>query len=127
MVRGRLVREPRPNLRHGAVQVELAARILAHARETVGGTVLTEPGVILSRDPDTVRGPDVAFYSRGRLPRPLPNAFAESPPDLVAEILSPHDPATRIQAKVKDGNYRCVAHAASAEVATMRLEVTSGV
>jgi hypothetical protein len=70
LVRGRVVREPRLGVRHGAVQAELASLLISHVRESDAGTVLTESGVILSRDPDTVRGPDVAFYARGRLPDP---------------------------------------------------------
>ena len=102
LVRGRVVREPRPSVRHGAVQAELASLLISHVRESDAGTVLTESGVILFRDPDTVRGPDVAFYARDRLPDPLPDGFAETAPDLVAEILSPHDTATGLQARIRD-------------------------
>jgi Uma2 family endonuclease len=65
--------------------------------------VLTnDSGVITGRDPDTVRGVDVCYYSHGRVPRgTLPrDRYLDIPPDLVAEILSPEDRWPRVLRKV---------------------------
>lgn len=51
----------------------------------------------------TVRRPDVSFIRRGRLANEqLPTGHVPLAPDLVAEVLSPHDLAYEIDAKVRD-------------------------
>ncbi len=54
------------------------------------GWVLTENAVTIERDPDTVRGPDISFYSMARVPN-RPHGYNPLPPDLIVEILSPSD------------------------------------
>src|SRR5262245_7425741 len=80
---GVLLSEPRPFPRHGRIQAELAWEL----REFVGsrdlGVVLTDAGFLLSRNPDTVRGPDVAFVRRERYQRQSEAEwFFEGAPDL---------------------------------------------
>ncbi len=102
LVRGVLiVREP-PGLPHGRVAVELAGRLADHARAASLGRVYVESGFKLASDPDTVRGPDVAFVSRRRLPDPEPPGFGDFAPDLVVEIRSPGDRPGEVLAKVAD-------------------------
>lgn len=101
LARGVLVREPRPGSLHGLVQAELARVIGNYAREH-GGRVFTESGVVLQRDPPTVRGPDVAYYALGRLVESPPRPFFDALPDLVVEVLSPSDEAPAFQEKVTD-------------------------
>ena len=111
LVRGMLVvREP-PGLRHGRVAMDLGAHLLGHARAHGLGRVYVEAGFKLARDPDTVRGPDVAFISRARLPEPEPAGYPDLAPDLVVEIVSPGDRAGEVLAKVADwlsAGARCV-------------------
>jgi Uma2 family endonuclease len=92
LVRGKLiVREP-PGYQHGLVTARLTGALVNHVAATGLGDVLAgDAGFTLARDPDTVRGPDVAFISRARAPRPTPIAFAPLAPDLVVEVLSPSD------------------------------------
>lgn len=48
-----------------------------------------EPGFVVARRPDTVRGADVAFVSYARLPRGAPeDGFSREPAELVIEVLS---------------------------------------
>src|SRR5204863_137465 len=61
-----------------------------------------ETGFTLSRGPDTVRAPDIAFVRRERLPDPIPVGFPDLAPDLVVEVLSPGERAGEILAKVAD-------------------------
>ena len=61
-----------------------------------------EGGFQIGRDPDTVRAPDVAFVSAARMPAPIPAGFFPGPPDLAVEVLSPHDRASEVLAKVSD-------------------------
>jgi Uma2 family endonuclease len=64
---------------------------------------LVEAGYVLSRNPDTVRGPDVSFVSAARLgPGQIPKAFFTGGPDLAVEILSPSDSPVEVQEKVAD-------------------------
>jgi len=102
LVRGRLVVQEPPGLRHGRVAVELAVQLVGHVRAHDLGQVYVEAGFTLARDPDTVRGPDVAFISRSRLPEPEPTGYADLAPDLVVEIVSPGDRPGEVLAKVAD-------------------------
>ena len=56
----------------------------------VGRVFTGDPGIWIGRDPDTVRAPDIAFYSVNRLPQEINiPGFAEIVPDLVIEVVSP--------------------------------------
>ena len=111
LVRGRLiVREP-PGMRHGECAVRITVAIsnyLARDRElqraaVTRGRVLTgDVGFTLARNPDTVRGPDVAYVSRERWAGPLPVGYGEFAPDLVVEVRSPSDRVGAVLAKVGD-------------------------
>ncbi len=98
--RGRLVREPRPGFEHGRVQVTLASMLGPFVREHGLGEVIVESGFILARDPLTLRGSDVSFVSRARLGEAPPKVWAEFPPDLAVEILSPSDRRGRMSEKI---------------------------
>ncbi|HEX7120366.1 MAG TPA: Uma2 family endonuclease [Longimicrobiales bacterium] len=103
LVRGRLVREPRPAPPHSRAQMRVAATLDAYARATGLGDVLPEVGFILSDDPPTVRGPDVAFVSRARIPEggyAVPG-FWRIAPDLAVEVVSPSNSAGGIREKVR--------------------------
>ena len=102
LVRGALVvREP-PGLRHGRIAMEIAAALGAHVRAQQLGRVYVESGFKLTSNPDTVRGPDVAFISQSRLPEPEPVGYPALAPDLVVEILSPRDRPGEVLGKVAD-------------------------
>ncbi len=65
------------------------------------GWVGSESGVITEQDPDSVRGPDVYFFSIERSPTP-PTGYGEVVPDLVVEIRSPSDRNRAIREKVSE-------------------------
>lgn len=91
LVRGRIVRMPPPNIRHGQVCMR-AARVLDRFIEEndLGHLLINDAGVITERDPDSVRGPDLSFYSYQRLPKgDLPPTYAATAPELVVEVRSP--------------------------------------
>lgn len=103
LVRGVLVvREP-PGGRHGRVAMNVAVELSTHVRARQLGVVYAaETGFTLSRRPDTVRAPDVAFISPDRLPSPEPIGYPELGPDLVVEVLSPGDRPGEVLAKIAD-------------------------
>lgn len=103
LVRGVLVvREP-AGARHGRIAADVAWRLRTHVEGTGGGDVYAaETGFTLTRDPDTVRAPDVAFVRKERLPAPEPAGFPDFAPDLAVEILSPGDRPGELLSKVAD-------------------------
>lgn len=111
LVRGRLiVREP-PGMRHGECAMRIGVAIsnflsrdrdARGAAETRGRVVTCDSGFTLARNPDTVRGPDVAYVSRERWAAPLPLGYGEFAPDLAIEIRSPTDRIGAVLAKVGD-------------------------
>jgi Uma2 family endonuclease len=103
LVKGTLVvREP-PGFRHGEVTARLGRALgdYVHAHD-LGHVVAGDAGFKLEANPDTVRGPDVAFVRKGRIAAPPPMGYAELAPDLVVEILSPGDRPGEVLAKVAD-------------------------
>ena len=110
---GMLVSEPRPGFRHGRIMAMLTEMLGTHVRRHRLGVVLAgDPGFMLARKPDTVRGPDVAFVSRERFESSgdTVKAFTGAP-DLAVEVLSPSDRPAAVHAKVADylaAGTRCV-------------------
>jgi Uma2 family endonuclease len=103
LVRGRAVREPRPGARHGWIVRKLYRALDAHLEENELGIVINETGFLLSVDPPTVRGPDLAVITSESLPREgIPEGFWTRPPDLAIEVLSPSNSAVEIHEKVLD-------------------------
>jgi Uma2 family endonuclease len=103
LVRGILVvREP-AGYQHGDVAARLVVAIANHVNaHGLGRVFAAETGFTLTRSPDTVRAPDVAFITATRLPDPPPRGFAELAPDLAVEVLSPDDRPGEVLAKVAD-------------------------
>jgi len=102
LVEGRVVRMSPVGFEHGRIVMRLGSLLVRHAQERSLGAVVTEVGFKLASNPDTVRGPDLAFIRRSRIPPQEVRGFWNGPPDLVAEILSPDDRAPEIRAKVED-------------------------
>src|SRR5262249_22563256 len=69
----------------------------------VGHVLTNDSGVVTERDPDTVRGADVAFYGYDQVPRgPLPRRYLPVAPRLVFEVRSPTDRWNDVLAKVSE-------------------------
>ena len=103
LVEGRIVRMSPPGSLHGALAIRLAVLLSRHVEEGNLGTVMGDAGFKLASNPDTVRGPDLSFIRRERIPRAgLPEGFWSGAPDLAVEISSPGDRRAAILAKVDD-------------------------
>jgi Uma2 family endonuclease len=100
LVRGRIVEMPSPTPSHGYVCLNVGVALSAFVRANdLGRVVSNDSGVKTERGPDTVRGPDLAFYSYNRVPRgPLPEGYWPAP-ELVIEVRSPSDRWPAITAK----------------------------
>ena len=93
LVQGRVVAMSVPDRRHGYV-CGRADRIFGNFvdGQDLGRVMCNDSGVITERDPDTVRGADVAYYSYARLPKgKLPTGYGPEVPELVVEVRSAND------------------------------------
>ncbi len=87
-----------PGHMHGAVQLRIGAKLLAQGEELGHGRAITEVGVVLSRNPDSVLGPDVVFVRKSKLPvRASREGYLETIPDLVVEVRSKNDALTDLE------------------------------
>jgi Uma2 family endonuclease len=105
LVRGEIVTMPPPGFSHGIVQGHFYfyLRSWANGRGQSLGRVTVETGLPTETDPDTVRGPDVAYWSYARLPADrLPDVHADFAADVVVEILSPDDSHRRNAQKIRE-------------------------
>lgn len=101
LVKGVIVTMPPPKARHGLTQMKIGWLLMNHVDPNRLGWVVTQSGTVIDRDPDTVRGPDVAFYSIARVPV-FPEEYFEIAPDLVVEVLSPDDRRGAVRAKIRE-------------------------
>ena len=103
LVDGRVERVSPAKWRHGQIATRILFALEAHARAHHLGETVIPTGFTLSRQPDTVREPDVAFIRSDCIPTEgLPDAFWPGAPDLAVEVLSSSDRRGRIQRKLDD-------------------------
>ena len=104
LVRGKLVFMNQPYPRHGEICVNVSSILRAFVKANRLGRIIgNDSGVVTERDPDTVRGPDVAYYSYERVPRgQLPTSYLEVVPELVFEVVSVSDRWSDILTKVAE-------------------------
>jgi len=101
LVRGEIVMTPPPGFAHGFYQVKISAILHNYVQRKKLGRVVVETGVVTERDPDTVRGPDVSYWSKESLPLDeLPRGYPNTPADLCVEVLSPKDRPAKVRRKV---------------------------
>ena len=103
LVRGRIIPMSPANWRHGILTARLTEALARQSKPKRVGRVLTgEVGVYTGRDPDTVRGADVAFISNERLARVQSKSFLDVAPELLVEVISPSNTWQDTQDKVKE-------------------------
>jgi Uma2 family endonuclease len=89
---------------HGFIQLRLAARLTAYVEtHQLGATFSSDTGFVLTRDPDTVRSPDLAFVGRKRIDEMgIPPGYWPGAPDLAVEVVSPSDRYSDVEEKVQE-------------------------
>lgn len=103
LVRGEIAMTPPPGFEHGYVQTNIATLLSAHVRKHGLGRVVVETGLVTENDPDSVRGPDVSFWSKERLPMDQkPRGYPDVAADLCVEVLSPDDRMPKVMKKVDE-------------------------
>ena len=89
LVRGEIITMPPPGGLHGVSCSKADRRIGNFVEGKDCGTVTAnDTGFITERGPDSVRGPDVAYWSKEPLPV-VPVGYIEIAPDMLVEVLSP--------------------------------------
>jgi len=103
LVAGELRRMTPAGWKHGAVGGRLQGWLASHIeQQDLGRIFLAETGFLISRDPDTVRAPDIAFIRKDHLPGKDPQeAFWPGAPDLAVEVISPGDTTGELDDKVR--------------------------
>jgi Uma2 family endonuclease len=90
--RGEIVELSRPGERHGFVCLNVGSILGNFAFQRRKGYACgNDTGLILDRNPDTVRGPDLVFYDQARRYEDLNSGYSDQPPTLAVEVLSPND------------------------------------
>src|ERR1700677_3722574 len=103
LVRGAIITMPPPGFRHGLRQMRIGAKLDHYGTTTGHGRAVVESGVVTDRGPDTVRGPDVSYWSAERLPLDLePEGYPDTSPDLCVEVLSPGNQMAKILEKLRE-------------------------
>lgn len=104
LVRGEVVTVmAAPSFKHGIVQLNVAMALKAFAKANNLGRVTVESGLVTEEGPDTVRGPDVAFWSFERLPADqTPDVYADVAADLCVEVKSPSNTPAKTTKKIAE-------------------------
>ena len=104
LIEGELKKMAPAGFEHGNLAMEFAAELRNFVKlNKLGKVYAAETGFKLSSKPDTVRAPDAAFISQARLDEVGPvQGYWPGAPDLVAEVVSPHDLYTEVSEKVAE-------------------------
>ncbi|MGE5754374.1 MAG: Uma2 family endonuclease [Planctomycetaceae bacterium] len=104
LVRGEVIRVSPGDCEHGFVCAMIAFILIGYGKQSGYGRVMSNDSPVRTeRNPDTVRGADVMFYSHARLQksRPMPK-LPNVAPDLTVEVYSPSNRPSEIIGKVHE-------------------------
>ncbi|MGH8593364.1 MAG: Uma2 family endonuclease [Gammaproteobacteria bacterium] len=90
--------------KHGRIIINITTPLDQYVRANqLGAVYAAETGFQLTRNPDTVRAPDVAFVSSERLAKlGEVEGYWPGAPDLAVEVISPSDSYADVEDKVFD-------------------------
>ncbi len=100
LVRGELRRMTPAGHWHGDVEILLSEVLSRHVRvNRLGKVYPSDAGFLLTRNPDTVLVPDLAFVQNERLPEACTRGYVPGAPDLAVEVRSPDDSRRQLHRK----------------------------
>ncbi len=103
LIRGVLCETVPSGTEHGQIAMSLGGAMMAYVRsQRIGRVVGSDSGILLQHSPDTVREPDIYFVSAKKLPlETRVTGYLEVAPELVVEIISPHDTQRAVNDKTQ--------------------------
>lgn len=103
LARGEVVEMTKPGKRHGLVCWNIAGILYNYVRQRKKGYACTnDTGVLVERDPDTVRGPDVLFFEDATAYEQVDRKWGNTPPRLAVEVLSPSDTVGEMNERIEE-------------------------
>jgi Uma2 family endonuclease len=104
LVKGVLITMTPPPPRHGEICFQTAYLLRRYLDDhPIGRVVTNDSSMLTERDPDSVRGPDVSYYSYKQVPKgPLPRGLLAVPPEVVFEVRSQSDRWSKLHSKVAE-------------------------
>lgn len=103
LIDGRIVPMPPAGEEHGMVEFTLGRKLGNFVEDNQAGRIVGgETGIYIRRNPDRIRGADIAFIARDRVSDKPSAGFLEIAPDLVVEVTSPNDRWQAIRKKLED-------------------------
>ena len=104
LVEGEMIEMPPGSELHGRVCFKVALALELFGARTGHGFVTTnDSAVVTQRNPATVRGADVIYYSNARRSESLLSQTPSSvPPDLVVEVVSPGNTAADLYRRISE-------------------------
>jgi len=103
LIDGRIVPMSPAGVEHGLIESNLASELRVFVRQYRLGWVMSGGvGIYTGHNPDRVRGADVVFISKKRATDQPGKGFLETAPDLVVEVMSPHDRWQEVHQKIEE-------------------------
>jgi len=104
LVNGVVEELPMPRNKHGYICNLLAFFLTEFVRKNDRGRIMSNDSFIQTRtNPDTIRGPDISYFSYDRMPKGhVPDGLSPRIPDLVVEVRSPSDRWSKVTAKAME-------------------------
>lgn len=104
LVKGEIVPRSPGGVEHSRVVARIVGLLLNWTRTSKSGQVLTgEAGILVGRDPDTVRGADVLYISYKRWPAGKKwTGFLTRRPELIVEVMGQKDTWEELETKVAE-------------------------
>src|SRR5262245_22207211 len=100
LLAGRLITLEPPTIEHGTTVLNFSKALAEFARREPIGYACFELGLVLARNPDTLRFPAVSFFTGGPLFEEADKVVTESRPALVVEVPSTNDRRRGIRQRV---------------------------
>ncbi len=98
---GELITMAPPKFLHSRIARRVFKAIEAALDKSGSGEALAEAGYVLSREPLTIRQPDLSLLSQERIQGTAPDDYFEGAPDLAVEVVSPSHSAQDLEVKVE--------------------------
>jgi Uma2 family endonuclease len=99
--RGEVMEMPPPGDAHGSICAWIAHLLWEYVLRRGNGRVTSnDTGLLVGRDPDSVRGPDLMLFAESAPLETLSKGFSEAVPLLIIEVWSPNDRWSRMLRRI---------------------------